>query len=558
MQRHDKRNIYFLADENRYYIDDRLRGSNKGLTFEELVESLPPEVVGRPFFKFGRMFEHDAAPEVDDTQVVKREVEKLKELGKALNKPPLKPTVIKGVAEDDSVIPSGYTYLGQFITHEISFDGIPYVLQTITSIDRVPQKRSPSIDCDSLYGAGPKEAQELYEAEAGGTHPVRLRIGSTVESPKFGLTPPRDLPRCNRQAIIGDPRNDENMALAQTHVAFILFHNEIVKQLSQRYSGKTLFDKAREQVIRHFQWIILEDYLPRVINKEILKEVIDYARENNFKLKYFKIDPAKGVYMPVEFSVAAYRLGHSMVRASYEWNLFHNSQEDEDKATLDDFFRLTGFSGALDGKPNLKSEWIVDWRHFYDFTEVSFEPLPAGYNLAPHPLGHNRAKMIDTRFDFHLNEVIGYPHHENDPDLRSITVRNLLRGFALRLPTGQAIARRIGLRADEILTPEMLAESWDAEISDAVQKYEFDKNTPLWYYILKEAEKLGEGNLLGPLGSRIVAETFVGIILHSEYSIIKDNWSPDLGVITNKRTFRMVDMLTYTRNFYPKDKKGSA
>ena len=546
---HHARRVYCIAGEGCYKDISMLDEKTvpRALTTVETLDLGLTEEALAAVYKFGRMF--SIAPELDE-DASKRELDGLKELGQALNKPP---QVAGPPGADDATIPAGYTYFGQFITHEVTFDGSSkYVPQVVVDLNQVPQDRSPSIDCDSLYGGGPEDAEDakMYEPYEEGGYPARLKLGTTEQSPKWGAKLLRDLWREQALAVIGDPRNDENLPLSQTHVAFILFHNEVVRVLASKYTGLELFERAREQVIRHLQWIVLDDYLPRVIRRESIEKAIEYARAHDDELEFFKVDKKDGLRMPVEFSVAAFRLGHSMVRDSYEWNLFHNSgKHGHGKATLNDIFRLTRFSGKLNGKNQLPSDWVIDWRHFYDFTEIG---------LKPHPVrGYNRAKMIDTRFDFHLDAIFGYPHDEVLSELRPITVRNLLRGFSLRLPTGQEVANEMKLPKEKILTEDDLVKFWDPQVGEAVKKYGFHQQTPLWYYILKEAEKetwvFKNGHRLGPLGSRIVAETFVGIILNSQYSIIKDGWMPSQGVVTNKDTFGMADMLAYTNNIYPRD-----
>jgi hypothetical protein len=190
----------------------------------------------------------------------------------------------------------------------------------------------------------------------------------------------------------------------------------------------------------------------------------------------------------------------------------------------------------------------VDWKRFFDFSEI-------GEN--PQGLRYNRAKKIDTKFNFQL-DTFSYPHHEKKKKMRPITVRNLVRGYVLRLPTGQEVANKIGLLAEERLSPEIIAGSSDAKIAQLLRDSGFDKNTPLWYYILKEAEHFNDGGRLGPVGSRIVAETFVGIIWNSDHSILKDGETPvpAFGPRKDDGKFGMVDMLKYTGIISPLEDKN--
>ena len=138
------------------------------------------------------------------------------------------------------------------------------------NLEDLSQLRSPMIDLDSLYGERPEiEKDRLYESDK-----VRMKVGITLLS-NWLKDPPLDLPRAGmtairpRQALLGDPRNDENLPTAQTHVAFLNFHNKVADWLDAVNARKnrapaTFADVSRE-VIRHFQWIILKDYLPRFI-----------------------------------------------------------------------------------------------------------------------------------------------------------------------------------------------------------------------------------------------------------------------------------------------------
>jgi hypothetical protein len=317
-------------------------------------------------------------------------------------------------------------------------------------------------------------------------------------------------------------------------VAIIGFHKNVVDTLKREgHNASDLFDCARIQVIRHFQWIVLNDFLPTVVNRDVLAHV----REDvlNKGVRWYDKD---NVFMPLEFSAAAFRLGHSMVRSEYQWNKFHAKGEGGglSGALLGELFDQTAFSGVgglAKTKRNLSSEWIVDWRRFFEF--------PA------YPLVRERrncAQRIDTNFnDFHLDQMAGFPPGNLPANQTSITVRNLLRGFALRLPTGEEVANYIG---EKPLSPEEAASGPHQQL---LRSPIFKGKTPLWYYILKEAEWNG-GNRLGRVGSRIVAETLVGLIKNSRYSILDaPNWQPRFTKRrvpgTNLPLFEMVDLLEF-------------
>ena len=439
-------------------------------------------------FKFGRMFRK--AAELPEPQQ-KEMIEALKDLGWAMN--------AESHQKEDSNIPSGYTYLGQFIAHEITFDKSENVMEP-----NPDNWRSPHIDLDSLYGDGPEDpaSAKVFEADL-----VKLKIGPTTENASLKRRFWNDLPRqSSKEAILIDPRNDENLATAQTHVAFIAFHNKVVDLLRGSCPDGELFKLARREVVRHFQWIILKDYLPRIVDEEVLDCVIQHQP------RWFTVEKDEDLFMPLEFSAAAFRMGHSMVRDRYEWNDYHSSARSGGAPQVCQLFDHTRFSSNLGAKPTLDSDWVIDWRRFYNFTEFDYDrPEPGG----------NFARKIDPSFDLHLDRIQGYPHHELTGKDRSITVRNLLRGFALRLPTGEQVAEYMGLTP---LSPADIAGGPHQKCLDVPL---LKGKTPLWYYILKEAELMGKDGRLGPTGSRIIAETFVCIIKHSSYSIFDaPEWRP--------------------------------
>jgi hypothetical protein len=528
MQGHGIRTAYHIVGEGAVFDPDYL--SADGQTCP--VSSAPAGKSACPPFKFGRMFPRperlSTARDWDDT------IKGLIQLGLCMNDPAkyCKGTPVQ--TPGNSLIPAGFTYLGQFIAHEITFDNS----KDLPTAEPDPQNvRSPSIDLDSLYGAGPHDEQsrQLYEEGS----PARLKVGQTASPDGLTVTFDNDLPRDwqTGRALIGDERNDENLVIAQTTVALIKFHNKVVEALRQSgYDADDLFECARKQVIRHFQWMILHDYLPTIVDKDVLDCVLRHG------LRWFKVARRKDLFMPLEFSGAAFRIGHSMVRRAYQWNLFHSTDlGGPSGATLSQLFDQTAFSGLI-GKPlnqtALASDWVIDWSRFYEFPK-----FPAGRNYKRDPARINMARKIDTNFDFRLDQMSNFPHLKVSDEKKSITVRNLLRGFALGLPTGEEVAGWIGetpLRHDEV------AGGPHEELLSAPV---FKGRTPLWYYILKEAE-LNGGSRLGRVGSRIIAETLVGLISHSRYSVLDaPRWYPKYtrrGVPgTESARFGMVDLLDF-------------
>jgi hypothetical protein len=188
--------------------------------------------------------------------------------------------------------------------------------------------------------------------------------------------------------------------------------------------------------------------------------------------------------------------------------------------------------------PGLPTDWIIDWRRFYEFTDG----FPQAYRIDRPRF--NMARRIDTFFDFRLDEMGGFPHGNLPPEKKSITVRNLLRGLALGLPTGEEVAECVGT---EPLTYDEL--TGGGAYADVLGRDAFRGRTPLWFYILKEAE-LNGGSRLGPVGGRIVAETLIGLIEHSQHSILRSpGWEPSYTGRRDPKTgaplFGMIDLLHF-------------
>jgi hypothetical protein len=442
---------------------------------------------------------------------------------------------------ETSDIPSGFTYLGQFIDHDLTFDKTNVMLGTHVAPTALLQARSPSLDLDSLYGAGPQDPESAKFYEADGMH---LKTGTTEAIDGIAAKPGFDLPRgagstvkAKRKAIIPDPRNDENLAIAQTHCAMIRFHNRVLDTLPASVPVAQRFATARELVTKHYQWMIKTDYLPRVCRPSAVNNVFNHGR------KVFEVGatPTDVPTMPIEFSVAAFRLGHSMVRASYNWNKIF----DFGSGSLDLLFTFSATGGNLGGLPHLPSNWIADFRRLYDFGEAGKA------NLTVPASKFNHAKAIDTHIVDPLRNLppstfggSGIP--SGDPQ-RNLAFRNLARARMVRLATGQQMATFMKSKGVNFprLKKAQIRDGQGGVVLDTLSKAQRDAvltNTPLWFYILREAEFNG-GRLRG-CGARIVVETMHRAMEGSTASIVRDpTWHPTLG--PNATTFRMVDLLLF-------------
>ncbi|HEX6150062.1 heme peroxidase family protein [Nocardioides sp.] len=439
-------------------------------------------------------------------------------------------------------IPAGYTYLGQFVDHDLTFDATTVTLGVNVSPADLLQGRSPTLDLDSLYGAGPNDpvSAEFYEDDR------HLKFGKTVRVDNLRARREYDLARVGdgsrrrpRRALIPDFRNDENLAVAQTHLAFIRFHNRVVDGLDSSVPARRRFRVARSEVIKHYQWMLRHDYLPRICDRAVVKDVFDNGR----KVHEAGADPLTMPTMPVEFSVAAFRMGHSMIRATYDWNAEFPGRG----GALFFLFDFSGTSGGLGGDElALPSNWIADWRRLYDFASIG-RP-----DLKPPPGARNLARRIDTRLAPPLSDLppgsFGGSFDDFGKLVADLAFRNLARATMVKLASGQQMAQLLrskGVPVTTLTRRQILGGVADSggAVLDALtdgERDSFAKATPLWFYVLREAE-LNDGRLTG-VGARIVAETFHRAMEGSRHSILRDpDWRPTLGAVDNR--FTMTDLL---------------
>lgn len=468
-------------------------------------------------------------------------------------------------------IAAGFTYLGQFIDHDLTRDNTAVSLGQNVTVAELLQGRSPALDLDSMYGRGPQHPEDKrFYADA-----ARLKMGTTEATPfpdagtnidLFGF----DLPRVGfgskiserRVALIPDTRNDENLAVAQVHLAFIRFHNRVVDKLADDGTPSLdLFAKARRVVVRHYQWMIRHDFLPRIVDKAIVDDVFTKGRKffevkpkSDERKQFFSwmyAQPKDTPTMPIEFSVAAYRLGHSMIRGAYQWNRVFNSGEGR-SATLQLLFQFSGTSGILSPPPadlndkeagdseRLPTNWIADFRRLFDFGEAGRNDLKvpdADFNLT---------KLLDTLLVDPLKQLplgaFGGRGTMPPPEELNLAFRNLTRANMVSLASGQQMAAHMGIAP--LSAAQILNGNGGASLGGLTQaqKDALTANTPLWFYILREAELKG-GRLTG-VGGRIVAEVFHRAMEGSATSIVREPyWRPYLG--PNAKTFRMVDLLLF-------------
>lgn len=410
---------------------------------------------------------------------------------------------------DNETHTAGTTFMGQFFDHDMTFDTTS-PLGVTTPPEQTPNARTPSFDLDSLYGSGPTGSPELYNPD----DPAKLRIESG------GLF--EDLPRdASAIAIIGDPRNDENLMIAGIHAAFILFHNNTVDFVRSRDTaiGGRAFAEARRLTTWHYHWLILRQFLPQFVGQSTVDNILRNGR------RFYR--PRFGeAFMPVEFQGGAYRFGHSMVRPSYRANRTGDVGGNPDTGAPQFFGFIFDPAGEGQADPvDLRGgarapRRFIGWETFFDFGDGEVR----------------RNKIIDTNISTPLMNLPLITIPSGDPPT-ALPQRNLLRGLTWSLPSGQSIAQAMGVAP---LSPSELSELSGYGLG-------FETSTPLWYYALKEAEVRAQGLTLGPVGGRIVAEVFIGLLQTDPGSWVatQPSFTPTLPPGNTSGSFTMNDFLTF-------------
>jgi len=316
------------------------------------------------------------------------------------------------------------------------------------------------------------------------------------------------------RALIGDPRNDENLIVSQLQVAFIKFHNAVVDHVQNDTSleGGDLFRLAQQTVRWHYQWVVIHDFLRRLVGSNLIDDIlpeVEYGTPGGHhsvvRPRRLFYDWRKQPFIPVEFSVAAYRFGHSMARPSYLINDVIPVPVVSNAARIPFFSQTGGDLTHLNGFRPLPNEWGVQWKYLLPGINNGAGPndadLPQPSYRIDTELGHPLGALPDSVAGAE-DLFAGIPAGE----AQSLAVRNLLRGRALAIPSGQDVARAMGI--NPLTDDELFGE---AEIPDDA-KTDLAGHAPLWFYVLKEAELKANGRRLGPVGGRIVAEVLIGLL----------------------------------------------
>ncbi|MDJ0739643.1 MAG: peroxidase family protein [Gammaproteobacteria bacterium] len=388
-----------------------------------------------------------------------------------------------------SAVPAGYTFFAQFVDHDVTLDVTTALhgedLRADNSnhkVEKLPNLRTASLDLDCVYGLGPEASPYLYSADGTG-----VMLTGHADNPD-------DLARNHEgRALIGDPRNDENIFVSQMQLLFVRFHNCLM-------AGRS-FEEAQRQARFHYQYVVWNDFLRRISDPDVFAYLDQALRDaaaafnggdNNYDPKglFDLVDKCHRPLMPVEFSVAAYRFGHVTVRSNYPVNKSTPVVE-----LFDERFSTLGFSPV-------PQHLVADWRFL----------LPVDPGITP---------VMTKAFDHHLvDELIRLP----DPIVskratdneRSLAFRNLLRGYVLGLPSGQNIADAVATLGIPVNPNQDLdfagIPGW-GEI-DAATRTKLEEHTPLFFYLMREAGHVGGGQHLGPVGTALLLRTFGSMLLN--------------------------------------------
>jgi Animal haem peroxidase len=462
---------------------------------------------------------------------------------------------------------SGFTFVGQFVDHDITFDTTPLSEQE-SDPDATTNFRTPRYDLDAIYGRGPNTDPQFYNPNDRDKFLIEERpynqIKGLVTTPAtsqdivYDVKPDVvwDVPRNgDGTAIIADPRNDQTLIVLQLHVAMQKFHNRLVDVLrTQGVPRAAVFEAARRLARWHYQWIVTHEFVPAIVGQTLSDSVYkEGSGAPKITIKYYKpTNPAGRSFIPVEFAVAAYRFGHSITRPRYTVrDVFDKDDKLLGAVSSVPLFQDAPTNNNLNGHRELPARLKIQWSKFFnaDPTKPTARPVRQFDASLAGPL----FKMPETAL----------------PDANTLGLlsqRNLRRGRKMGLPSGQQVARLMGVTP---LTPTQLwtnhridvtipivgnvvqvVREWDVENQSLKELFadpEWRGEAPLWFYILKEAEIVGKGRTLGPVGGRIVAEVLVGLLQKdpNSYLYLNSSWKPAPPVATVRGQFTMADLLKY-------------
>ena len=371
---------------------------------------------------------------------------------------------------NSKVITNGLSIFGQFLAHDMTFE-VTSRFREMKDLSLLQNDRSHNLDLDCMYGQWAQDF--LYDKNDRN----KLLLGSKCED-EYGNSW-YDLQRnAQCKAIIPDARNDENIIVSRMHVLFIEFHNKMVDQVRKECRREDVFKEARRRVIWHYHWLIVHEYLYKMMDWTVFDDIMKNGA------KFYKWPG----FLPLEFTGAAFRQGHSQTRED------NRISEHVNKG----LFELGAFETM---------EYYLDWAYLFDFGDDRVQ----------------YAKLIDTNIGKTFHDLPFIP--SDNKNFRSLPFRNLKRGIIYGLPSGEDVAKRMCFEPMPVEESRLIG-------LDA---------TPLWFYILKEAEVLGHGGEhMGPVGSTLLGECFLSILCADDQSYLKvhPKWKPTMGREEGKFDFR--------------------
>jgi heme peroxidase len=413
----------------------------------------------------------------------------------------------------DIGIQAGYTYFGQFVDHDLTNDvtslgdvASPEQLEgTGIEPEQILNRQTPHLDLSHLYGKGPEDDSSKRFYQDGD---AKLLVGERAPSTVRRKGPSNrsfDVALDdNSRPLVADRRSSENIILRQIVAAFARLHNVAVEQWRARATGLTdLFTRARLQTTWQFQWLVVNDYLPTILHPEV------YDRVYVGKQPWFEWQTPQVFCIPIEWSVAAMRFGHSMVRDGY-------TLSDETDADLDTLLRLGLQSGPLDPK------YEVDWARFFQGAgqgglATTAQPIDTFISKGMFRIPMGTLELFNSAKLPAFAKPALLSHLQN---LR-LPLITLLRGAAMGLPSGQAVAEAFGVKT---LNESQLTRGIKGNITPQgriLLDQGLTKSTPLWYYILRESEVKENGNHLGRTASHIIAETIFAALYDDKESYVR-------------------------------------
>ncbi|MFT5285859.1 MAG: hypothetical protein ACI8TQ_002027 [Planctomycetota bacterium] len=402
--------------------------------------------------------------------------------------------------EDNPNIPAGYTYFGQFVAHDLSFTASNRVG---TGFGKLTNIRTPMLDLDCLYGGGPMKTPMLYERRRVSRFLIAEPNDARRRNHHRPIGEDYDLPRnVMGHAIIADPRNDSNTMVSQMHLSMMMAHNRIADALrheDESVSEIDLFSQARRELEWTYQWLALNEYLPRIVNEKrgswVRGALAAKAGGHRVGVKYFK--PWTAPFLPNEFVFAAFRYGHSTVRPSYRLNTM---LEKPFPMTPKRGWESAPFDSHLSTAGDLPNAWTIDWDYFFDSADGGEKT-----KIVPQP-----SRLIDGRLSWCMGNLID-PRVNSQPLLPTMT---LSHGARLGMPCGEQLADHLGENPLD------------------------ERDTPLWLWMLREARQTEDGRCLGAVASTIVSEVLVALVDADpcSYLRLKPDFLPRYGTLNGLLT----------------------